>query len=107
MRPPPGAGQRRDEGFTGLISAKRGQRVGILVQGKHMSTETKQRPGAAKRSAKRKGSNSRAAMDFPPGSLEADLLAIGKSVPAQEWAKFPEDYFSNLDHYLYGAPKKT
>jgi hypothetical protein len=70
-----------------------------------MGTATKRRPGAAKDSGKR-SSNSRAAIDFPPGSLEADLLAIGKSVPAHEWAKFPEDYFANLDHYLYGAPKK-
>jgi hypothetical protein len=71
-----------------------------------MGTVTKPRLGAAKRSGKRNGSNSRAAIDFAPGSLEADLLAIGKSVPAQEWAKFPDDYFANLDHYLYGAPKR-
>jgi hypothetical protein len=71
-----------------------------------MGIATKQRSGAAKRSGKRNGSNSRAAIDFAPGSLEADLLAIGKSVPAQEWAKLPEDYFANLDHYLHGAPKK-
>jgi hypothetical protein len=60
-----------------------------------MGTATRQRPRTAKRSGKRNASNSRAAVDFPPGSLEADL-----------WAKFPEVYFANLDHYLYGAPKK-
>jgi hypothetical protein len=43
---------------------------------------------------------------FAPGSLEAELSAIGKSVPAREWAKLPADYFANLDHYLHGAPKK-
>ena len=38
--------------------------------------------------------------------VEAELSAIGKAVPAQEWAKVPADYFANLDHYLHGAPKK-
>jgi hypothetical protein len=86
--------------------ANRGHQEAILDQGERMGTATRQRPRTAKRSGKRNASNSRAAVDFPPGSLEADLLAIGKSVPAQEWAKFPEVYFANLDHYLYGAPKK-
>jgi len=40
------------------------------------------------------------------GSLEAELSAIGKAVPAREWAKVPVDCFANLDHYLHGAPKK-
>ncbi len=39
-------------------------------------------------------------------SLEDDLLAIGKAVPAEEWAKLPKDFNENLDHYLYGSPKK-
>jgi hypothetical protein len=38
------------------------------------------------------------AAEFAEGSLEAELSAIGKSVPA--------DYFANLDQYLHGAPKK-
>jgi hypothetical protein len=46
------------------------------------------------------------AAEFAAGSLEAELSAIGKAVPAQEWAKVPADYFANLDHYLHGAPKK-
>ena len=37
---------------------------------------------------------------------ETELSAIGKAVPAREWAKVPADYFSNLDHYLRVAPKK-
>jgi hypothetical protein len=40
------------------------------------------------------------------GSLEADLSAIGKAVPAREWADVPADYFANLDYYLHRAPKK-
>jgi hypothetical protein len=35
-----------------------------------------------------------------------DPRAIGKSVPAEEWAKLPEDFNKNLDHYLCGSPKK-
>ena len=54
--------------------------------------------------AGRKNSSSRVAAEFTPGSLE--LSAIGKSVPASEWAKVPADYFANLDHYLYRAPRK-
>ena len=51
------------------------------------------------------GSNPRVATEFAAGSLEAELSAIGKAVPAREWAKVPADYFANLDHYLHGAPK--
>ncbi len=27
-------------------------------------------------------------------------------VPPEEWAKIPPDFLDNLDHYLYGTPKK-
>jgi hypothetical protein len=52
------------------------------------------------------GSKQTAVEDFAAGSLETELSAIGKAVPAREWAKVPADYFANLDHYLNGAPKK-
>ena len=39
-------------------------------------------------------------------ALEDDLLAIGKAVPIEEWEKLPRDFNENLDHYLYGSPKK-
>jgi len=39
-------------------------------------------------------------------ALEDDLLAIGMRVPAEEWAKLPRDFNENLDHYLYGSPRK-
>ena len=70
-----------------------------------MASATKQRRNANP-TGRRNGSNARAAAEFAPGSLEAELSAIGKSVPAREWAKVPADYFANLDHYLYGAPRK-
>jgi hypothetical protein len=46
------------------------------------------------------------AAEFAAGSLEAELSALGKAVPAREWAKVPADYFADLDHCLRGAPKK-
>ena len=39
--------------------------------------------------------------------LFEDLAAIGASVPREEWEKLPKDFNENLDHYLYGSPKKT
>jgi len=52
------------------------------------------------------GSNPRVAAQFAAGSLETELSAIGKAVPARDWAKVPADYFATLDHYLHGATKK-
>ena len=34
------------------------------------------------------------------------IAEIASSVPDQEWAKIPSDASYQLDHYLYGAPKK-
>jgi hypothetical protein len=34
------------------------------------------------------------------------IAEISASVPDEEWAKLPADGAKNLDHYLYGAPKK-
>ena len=68
-----------------------------------MATITKRRPRVT---VARNGARSRATLEFPPGSLESDLSAIGRSAPAREWAKVPADYFANLDRYLHGAPKK-
>jgi len=70
-----------------------------------MATATKVRQRTRKLMEKN-GSRPTASAEFPPGSLEAKLSAIGKSVPAREWAKIPTDYFANLDHYRLGAPKK-
>ena len=67
-----------------------------------MATATKLRP----RTAEIARPASRSTSEFAAGSLEAELSAIGKAVPAQEWADVPADYFANLDHYLHHAPKK-
>jgi hypothetical protein len=70
-----------------------------------MAIATKSRQRTGKPTGKN-GARSIAPAKFPPGSLEAKLSAIGKSVPAREWAKITADYFANLDHYRLGAPKK-
>jgi hypothetical protein len=39
-------------------------------------------------------------------SLLDKLEAISKRVPDEVWEKLPADGAENLDHYLYGAPRK-
>lgn len=34
------------------------------------------------------------------------IADIARRVPDEEWAKIPSDASYQLDHYLYGAPKK-
>jgi hypothetical protein len=71
-----------------------------------MATATRQRPRTAEIARPNNRSASRSAAEFAAGSLEAELSAIGKAVPAREWANVPADYFANLDHYLHSASKK-
>lgn len=35
------------------------------------------------------------------------VVQLGARIPDKEWAKVPDDASINLDHYLYGAPKKS
>ena len=39
-------------------------------------------------------------------SLEDLLREIADQVPAKAWRKVPTDLAGNLDHYLYGAPRR-
>ena len=70
--------------------AKRNARIALAVK-----------PGAgpARRVHRKKKAN-------PVLALEDDLRAIGMSIPIEEWKKLPRDFNENLDHYLYGSPKK-
>ena len=34
------------------------------------------------------------------------IAALGAQIPEEEAARFPTDGAENVDHYLYGAPKK-
>ena len=38
--------------------------------------------------------------------IEEVLSEIAERIPREEWDKLPEDLNENLDHYLYGVPKK-
>ncbi|MGA3261435.1 MAG: hypothetical protein ABSE35_21340 [Bryobacteraceae bacterium] len=71
-----------------------------------MATATKQRWRAEAIARGKARSPRRVAAEFAAGSLETELSAIGRAVPAREWAKVPADYFARLDHYLRRAPKK-
>jgi hypothetical protein len=65
-----------------------------------MATVTKKPTG------RKNGTRLPVSTEFPAGSLEAELSAIGRSVPTEEWEKIPPDYFANLDYYRYGGLKK-
>lgn len=39
--------------------------------------------------------------------IEHQSAELGKRVPDEEWSRLPADLLDNLDHYLYGSPKKT
>jgi len=38
--------------------------------------------------------------------IEEILAALAREVPDDEWRKLPDDLTDNLDHYLYGTPKR-
>ena len=38
--------------------------------------------------------------------IEEVLSDLAKEIPQEEWDKLPKDLNDNLDHYLYGVPKK-
>lgn len=39
-------------------------------------------------------------------SIEDELQAIAMEIPEAEWEKLPDDLNDQLDHYVYGAPKR-
>ena len=34
------------------------------------------------------------------------IMEIGQSIPVEEWSNIPTDLALNLEHYLYGEPRK-
>ena len=45
--------------------------------------------------------------DLSMPSIQKKILARSAKIPQEELDKFPPDFTENLDHYLYGMPKKT
>jgi hypothetical protein len=43
--------------------------------------------------------------EFPAGSLEAKLAALGRKVPAREWNRLPAASSINIDSVVYHRPK--
>ncbi|HZP84594.1 MAG TPA: hypothetical protein VFB21_23365 [Chthonomonadaceae bacterium] len=39
-------------------------------------------------------------------SLDEKLAEIAASIPKEELAKLPPDFCDQLDHYIYGTPKR-
>jgi hypothetical protein len=39
-------------------------------------------------------------------SLQEKIAEVVAAVPEEEWAKLPSDLGDNLDHYIYGTPKR-
>jgi len=104
---PSGSRIDRVNAVAGNQAPTNGKRLpSILGRGEQLATATKQRRRTAEVAGGKNGSTPRDAAEFAAGSLETELSAIGKAVPAREWARVPADYFANLDHYLHGAPKK-
>jgi hypothetical protein len=38
--------------------------------------------------------------------IEEIAAQLAAEVPAEEWDRLPADLTDNLDHYLYGTPKR-
>lgn len=58
-----------------------------------------------KPAAKRKRKRADDAVRRDPTLLD-DLLAIAAGIPEEDLARLPKDGSRNLEHYLYGTPKK-
>ena len=40
-------------------------------------------------------------------SIVDRLLSISKDVSERDWGELPSDFAKNIDHYLYGGPKRN
>jgi hypothetical protein len=38
--------------------------------------------------------------------IEDLLTELAGEIPQEEWKKLPDDLSFNIDHYIYGAPRK-
>lgn len=74
---------------------------------------SRQAPASRKKVLARPAKVARKAFDkdsirFDPNSagIEETLAKIAQEVPNEDWDRLPADLTDNLDHYLYGTPKK-
>jgi len=58
------------------------------------------KPVSKPKTKKRKPRNQSAKSTFDK------ILKLVKKVPEKEWDRLPTDFSYNVDHYLYGAPKR-
>jgi hypothetical protein len=42
----------------------------------------------------------------PTRPIEEILKELAAEIPQEEWERLPADLTDNLDHYLYGTPKR-
>ena len=70
---------------------------------------------AIRRTTKHTSDNNKPEDDGKPGSdtrrrpkrsIWETVVELGAQIPGEEWVKVPDDASINLDHCLYGAPKK-
>lgn len=40
------------------------------------------------------------------GTIEEAIAALAAQVPPEAWENLPEDLLDNLDHYVYGTPRR-
>ena len=50
---------------------------------------------------------SRAQEDKRRRPIEEILEELGAQVPDELWAQLPDDFSEQLDHYIYGLPKRS
>ena len=63
-----------------------------------------------RKQARRQPASTRLAATEPEPTglrLRREFQELAREVPQEEWDKLPKDLLDNLDHYLYGWPKKT
>lgn len=91
-----------------------------VSSGRYRSADEVVREGLKRLDERDNGGSSASAEKAAPEQLEAvadkagkvsDIIELFKpiwaSVPESEWEKLPRDLSINLDHYLYGAPKRS
>ncbi len=62
--------------------------------------------GAARSEAERVPAGDESEYDPSAPDIAVEFARLAAEVPAEVWDELPADYNYQLDHYLYGTPKK-